>query len=76
MYFAMDEIGLENTEKIKLIDNESKRWKFIYEVAKEYGFNGIHFTPSLYNTRLPSFSEAIPKYRPYNQCQRLHERAA
>ena len=48
MYFAMDEIGLENTEKIKFIDNESKRWKFIYEIAKEYGFNGIHFTPSLY----------------------------
>jgi sugar phosphate isomerase/epimerase len=48
MYFAMDEIGLENTEKIKIIDDESMRWKFIYEVAKEYGFNGIHFTPSLY----------------------------
>lgn len=48
MYFTMDEIGLENTEKIKLIDNESMRWEFIYEVAKEYGFEGIHFTPSLY----------------------------
>jgi len=48
MYFAMDEIGFENTEEIRLIQNGSKRWKFIYEVAKEYGFDGIHFTPSLY----------------------------
>jgi sugar phosphate isomerase/epimerase len=48
MYFAMDEIGFENTESIKLMDNESKKWEFIYKVAKEYGFDGIHFTPSLY----------------------------
>lgn len=48
MYFAMDEIGFKNIEKIRLIENESKRWKFIYLVAKEYGFSGIHFSPSLY----------------------------
>lgn len=40
MYFSMDEIGFENTEKIRLIQNESMRWKFIYEIAKEYGFKG------------------------------------
>ena len=44
----MDEIGFENTEKIKKIPSEADRWKFIYEVAKAYGFEGIHLTPSLY----------------------------
>lgn len=44
----MDEIGFENTEKIKQMQNESMKWRFIYDVAKEYGFDGIHFTPSLY----------------------------
>ena len=37
----MDEIGIENAEKIKLIDSESARWQFIYDTAKEYGFEGI-----------------------------------
>jgi sugar phosphate isomerase/epimerase len=46
----MDEIGIENAEKIKTITSESNRWRFIYDVAKEYGFDGIHFTPSLYKT--------------------------
>lgn len=44
----MDEIGFENTKKIKTIDSETDRWRFIYEVAKTYGFEGVHFTPSLY----------------------------
>ena len=50
MYFAMDEIGIENTEKIKTIESEPDRWKFIYDTAKAYGFEGVHFTPSLYKT--------------------------
>lgn len=50
MYFAMDEIGFENSEKIKMIDSESDRWKFIYDIAKTYGFEGIHITPSLYKS--------------------------
>ena len=50
MYFAMDEIGIENTAKIMTIAFESDRWKFIYDTAKDYGFDGIHFTPSLYHT--------------------------
>jgi sugar phosphate isomerase/epimerase len=48
MYFAMDEIGIENAVKIKTITSESDRWKFIYDTAMDYGFDGIHFTPSLY----------------------------
>lgn len=63
MYLAMDEIGLQNTEKIKQIENEPKRWRFIYDTAKEYGFEGIHFTPSLYKEfgldlhNIPSYFE-------------------
>ena len=41
MYFSMDEIGFENTEKIKSIASEADRWQFIYNVAKSYGFGGI-----------------------------------
>ena len=49
MYFSMDEIGYQNNEIIKAIDQESDRWKFIYNTARSYGFEGIHITPSLYN---------------------------
>ena len=49
MYFAMDEIGFENETKIKTIDSEPDKWKFIYDIARVYGFEGIHITPSLYN---------------------------
>jgi len=48
MYFAMDEIGFENTEIIKTLNSESNRWKYIYDIARVYGFEGIHITPSLY----------------------------
>ena len=47
MYFSMDEIGFENTEKIKSMSSEADRWKFVYDVAKSFGFEGVHFTPSL-----------------------------
>jgi sugar phosphate isomerase/epimerase len=50
MYFSMDEIGLENAEKILTVTSEAGRWRFIYDTAKQYGFGGIHFTPSLYQT--------------------------
>jgi len=49
MYFSMDEIGFENTKKIKSIKSEAERWQFIYDTALSYGFEGIHVTPSLYN---------------------------
>jgi len=62
MYFAMDEIGFENTEKIKGISRESDRWKFIYDVAKVYGFEGVHFTPSLYNKYFELDLENVPAY--------------
>ena len=61
MYFTMDEIGAENTNKINTIGSESSRWKFIYDIAKEYGFEGIHFTPSLYN-KFKLDLNAIPDY--------------
>ena len=48
MYFAMDEIGFENSEKIKTIGSEADRWRFIFNAARKYGFDGIHITPSLY----------------------------
>ncbi|MCL2775411.1 MAG: sugar phosphate isomerase/epimerase [Oscillospiraceae bacterium] len=41
MYFAMKSIGNENEEKIKSIAHESDRWKFLYDIAKAYGFEGI-----------------------------------
>ena len=50
IYFAMDEIGFESMEKIKAIASESDRWQFIYDTAKAYGFEGIHITPSLYES--------------------------
>jgi len=61
MYFAMDEIGFENEEKIKTIASESDRWQFIYDTAKDYGFEGIHITPSLY-TRYGLDLNNIPDY--------------
>ena len=48
MYYAMDEIGIENAQIIKTITSEPDRWRFIYDTAKTYGFDGVHFTPSLY----------------------------
>jgi len=62
MYFAMDEIGFENTEKIKGIKTEAKKWKFIYDTAKSYGFEGIHFTPSLYGKDFELDLNTIPDY--------------
>jgi len=58
MYFAMDEIGFENAEKIK---TESDKWRFIYNVAKNYGFEGIHITPSLYK-KFDLDIDNIPEY--------------
>jgi sugar phosphate isomerase/epimerase len=62
MYFAMDEIGFENTEKIKGIASEAARWQFIYDVAKTYGFDGVHFTPSLYGKDFGLDLNNIPNY--------------
>ena len=62
MYFSMDEIGFENTEKIKSISAEADRWKFIYDAAKSHGFEGVHFTPSLYNKDFGLDLENIPSY--------------
>ena len=62
MYFSMDEIGFENTEKIKMIPLEADRWKLIYDVAKAYGFEGIHLTPSLYSKNFELDLENIPAY--------------
>jgi len=61
MYFAMDEIGFENEEKIKSISSESDRWQFMYDISKNYGFEGIHITPSLY-TKLGLDLSNIPDY--------------
>ena len=62
MYFSMDEIGFENTEKIKSISAEADRWKFIYDTAKAYGFEGVHFTPSLYSKDFGLDLDNIPSY--------------
>ena len=43
MYFALKCIGFENEEKIKNIAFESDRWKFLYDIAENYGFEGIQF---------------------------------
>ena len=65
MYFTMDEIGFENTEKIKNVESEADRWRFIYDVAKSYGFEGVHFTPSLYSKDFRLDLNNIPKYFQY-----------
>ena len=62
MYFSMDEIGFENTDKIKSISSEADRWKFVYDAAKSYGFEGVHFTPSLYSKDFRLDLENIPSY--------------
>ena len=66
MYFAMDEIGFENAEKIKTLASEADRWRFLFNAAQTYGFDGIHITPSLYKMfsldidKIPDyFSESI-----------------
>jgi sugar phosphate isomerase/epimerase len=41
MYFSMKSIGFENEEKIKTIKTELDRWQFLYDIAKNYGFEGI-----------------------------------
>ena len=61
MYFAMDEIGFENTETIKTIASEIDRWRFIYNTAQIYGFDGIHITPSLYK-KFRLDMDNIPEY--------------
>jgi sugar phosphate isomerase/epimerase len=48
MYFAMDSIGFENEAKIKSIELEADKWKFIYNTATSYGFEGIHFESNMY----------------------------
>jgi len=58
----MDEIGFENTEKIKIISSESEKWKFIYDTAESYGFEGIHLTPSLYSKEFGLNIENTPEY--------------
>jgi len=50
MIFSMDEIGLENNEKISGLKNESEKWAFITKTARAYCFEGIHITPSLYKS--------------------------
>ena len=62
MYFAMDEIGTENTETIKTITSEEGRWRFLYDTAKSYGFDGIHLTPSLYEKSFGLDLAEIPHY--------------
>ena len=42
MYFALKCLGNENEEKIKNIASEADRWKFLYDIAKTYDFEGIH----------------------------------
>ena len=61
MHFSMNEIGYENTEKIKSISSEKEKWQFLYNTAKDYGFEGIHVKPSLYN----SFNLSIDKVPEY-----------
>ena len=61
MHFSMNEIGYENIENIKSITAEAEKWQFLYNAAKDYGFEGIHIKPSLYN----SFNldiDKIPEY--------------
>lgn len=62
MYFSMDEIGFENTDKIKNITTEADKWQFIYDTAKSYGFEGVHLTPSLYSKDFGLDLSNIPNY--------------
>ena len=48
MYFSMDELGFESAEKVKQINGVEEKWRFVYDTAKSYGFEGVHFTPTMY----------------------------
>jgi sugar phosphate isomerase/epimerase len=50
MIFSMDEIGFENNERIVALKSEAEKWAFIFDIARTYGFTGIHITPSLYES--------------------------
>jgi sugar phosphate isomerase/epimerase len=50
MIFSMDEIGYENNERIIELKSEAEKWALIFDIARTYGFKGIHITPSLYES--------------------------
>lgn len=67
MYFAMDEIGLDNVSRLRLISEKDEVWSEIDRIAAGFAFEGIQFTSSLYEGKLGLSLRHIPeilqKYR-------------
>lgn len=62
MFFTMDEIGYDNIGRILKIGHTSERWQMIDKIADGYGYEGIQFTPGLYETELGLNLSYIPDY--------------
>ena len=41
---------------------EAEKWEFVYKTARSYGFEGVHFTPSLYDKEFGLDLSNIPDY--------------
>lgn len=61
VYFAMDEIGLDNVSRLRLIDDKDEVWSEIARIAAGYGFEGVQFTSSLYEGKLGLSLRQIPE---------------
>jgi hypothetical protein len=53
MYFAMDEIGRDNVEKLSELTTVSNKWQFIDKTAKKMGFDGMQVTNSSFYKNMP-----------------------
>ena len=60
MYFAMDEIGLDNVSRLCLMDDKNRVWSEVDRIAAEFGYEGVQFTSSLYERKLGLSLEQIP----------------
>lgn len=66
MYFAMDEIGSDNISKLEELGTPQERWEFIFKIANELGFDGVQFTPSLYEKKYQlSLNEIPPNFKKF-----------
>jgi len=60
MYFAMDEIGLDNVSRLCLIDDKNRVWSEVDRIAAGFGYEGIQFTSSLCERKLGLSLKQIP----------------
>jgi len=67
VYLAMDEIGSDNISRLRMVQDKESLWAEIDRIAAGFGFQGIQFTSSLYESKLGLSLRKIPsilrKYR-------------